>query len=115
MQRVRMSIPYYKELGWEPVVLCVDDKFINLYKDDLLNETIPSDIEVHRIKAWPEHLTRKVGVGSLSLRSYYHFKKAGSKLLRERRFDLVFFFYYTFPCLRFRKVLAEKIQCTICH
>ena len=72
-------------------MLCVDDKFINLYKDDLLNETIPSDIEVHRIKAWPEHLTRKVGVGSLSLRSYYHFKKAGSKLLRERRFDLVFF------------------------
>jgi hypothetical protein len=91
MQRVRMSLPYYRDLGWEPVVLCVDDKFVAGYKDALLNETIPPDLEVHKIKAWPERITRRLGIGSLSLRSYYHFKKAGSKLLRERKFDLVFF------------------------
>jgi len=91
MQRVRMSLPYYKALGWEAVVLCVDDKFVSGYKDALLNETIPTDVEVHKIKAWPERMTRRLGIGSLSLRSYYHFKKAGSKLLSERRFDLVFF------------------------
>lgn len=66
MQRVRMSLPYYKALGWEPVVLCVDDRFVSGYKDDLLNETIPGDVEVHKIKAWPENLTRRIGIGSLS-------------------------------------------------
>ena len=86
-----MSIPYYKALGWEPVVLCVDDKFVSGYKDELLNETIPTDIEIHKINAWPEQVTRKFGIGSLSIRSYYHFKKAGTKLLNERKFDLVFF------------------------
>jgi hypothetical protein len=91
MQRVRMSLPYYKALGWEPVVLCVDEKFVAGYKDELLNDTIPADIEVHKIKAWPEPVTRKFGVGSLSIRSYYYFKKAGNKLLSERKFDLVFF------------------------
>ena len=91
MQRIRMSIPYYKALGWEPVVLCVDDKFISGYKDDLLNETIPPDIEVHKTTAWPEKFTRKFGISSLSVRSYYSFKKTGTKLLSERQFDLVFF------------------------
>lgn len=91
MQRVRMSLPYYKALGWEPVVLCVDEKFVSGYKDELLNETVPDDIEIHKIKAWPESFTRMFGVGNLSLRSYYNFKKAGTKLLLQRKFDLVFF------------------------
>lgn len=91
MQRVRMSLPYYKGLGWEPVVLCVDDQFVSGYKDSLLNETVPSDIEVHKLNAWPEKMTRRLGIGSLSIRSYYQFKKAGNKLLSERKFDLVFF------------------------
>src|SRR5689334_25339815 len=91
MQRVRMSLPYYKEMGWEPVVLCVDESFVSGFRDELLNETIPSDVEVHKTKAWPEKLTRKFGMGSLSLRSYYHFKKKGTELLQARKFDLVFF------------------------
>lgn len=91
MQRVRMSLPYYKELGWEPVVLCVDDKFVPGYKDELLSETVPPDIEVCKVKAWPVEVTRKFGVGSLSIRSYYHFRKAGNKLLSTQKFDLVFF------------------------
>ncbi len=90
MQRVRMSLPYYKALGWEPVVLCVDEKFVSGYKDDFLSETV-AGIEVHKVKAWPEKFTRKFGIGSLSLRSYYQFKKAGSKLLSEGDFDLVLF------------------------
>ena len=91
MQRIRMSLPYYKGLGWEPVVLCVNDKFVSGYKDELLNETIPADIEVHRVKALPEAVTRCVGIGSLSLRSYYQFKKEGNRLLGGRKFDLIFF------------------------
>lgn len=91
MQRIRMSLPHYKALGWEPVVLCVNERFVSGYKDELLNETIPADIEIHRLNAWPERITRFLGIGSLSLRSYYHFKKAGNRLLSSRKFDLVFF------------------------
>lgn len=91
MQRVRMSLPYYKSLGWEPVVLCVHENYVPGYKDELLNETVPDDIEIHKVKAFPEVLTRKIGVGSLSLRSYYYFRKAGNKLLAQRKFDLIFF------------------------
>jgi hypothetical protein len=91
MQRIRISLPYYKTMGWEPVVLCVDEKYVSGYRDELLNETIPGDIEIHKVKAFSEKLTGPIGIRSLSLRSYYQFKKKGTELLRKKQFDLVFF------------------------
>ncbi|HEY4334344.1 MAG TPA: glycosyltransferase [Puia sp.] len=91
MQRIRMSLPYYREMGWEPEVLCVDEQFIEGFRDPLLLETVPPEIAVHKVGAWPAAVTRKFGLGSLSMRSYFHFKKKGNELLRSGRFDLVFF------------------------
>lgn len=91
MHRIRMSLPYYRSLGWEPVIIASDETYVEGLIDPYLNETIPADIEIHKVKAWPVVLTRKVGVGSLSIRSYYYFKKKGNELLSQRKFDLVFF------------------------
>jgi len=91
MQRVRMSLPYYKELGWEPVVLCVDERHVEGFRDPLLLETLPAGLKIHKLGAWPASVTRKFGLGSLSIRSYFHFKKKGNELLRSGNFDLVFF------------------------
>ena len=91
MHRVRMALPYYKELGWEPVILASDEKYVEGLIDPLLNETIPPDIEIHKVKAWPVKITRRIWLGSLSLRSYYFFKKKGNELLGTKKFDLVFF------------------------
>jgi hypothetical protein len=86
-----MSLPYYKEYGWEPIVITVDEKYVEGYRDDLLNETVPNDIEVHKVKAWPINITKKIGLGSISIRSYYYFKRKGNELLKKRKFDLIFF------------------------
>lgn len=91
MQRVRMSLPYFRDNGWEPTVMTVDEQYANGFRDELLLETFPSDIEVIKVAAYSEELTRKVGLGSLSLRSLMHFKKAGNQLLKNRKYDLVFF------------------------
>ena len=60
MQRIRTSLPYYRQLGWEPVVICVDDMYAEGFRDTLLNETIPPEIEVHKVRAFPLKLTRKI-------------------------------------------------------
>ena len=91
MQRIRMSLPYFKEFGWEPVVVCVDEKFVEGNLDQLLNYTIPSDVEVHKVKAFPARFTRKFGLGSLSLRSLFYFMLKGNKLLQASKFDLIYF------------------------
>jgi glycosyltransferase involved in cell wall biosynthesis len=108
MQRVRTSLPYYKEMGWEPVVICVNEKYAEGFRDELLGETIPADIEIHRINALPARFTRKFGLGSLSMRSYFHFKRKGSELLRNRKFDLVFFSTTMFHVIALGRYWKEK-------
>lgn len=91
MQRVRMLLPYFRQNGWEPTVIAVDEKIAGGFRDELLAETIPADIELITVGAYPEKYTRKLGLGSISLRSLNHFRKAGNKALRKHKYDLVFF------------------------
>ena len=92
MHRVRQSLPYFREFGWEPVVITVDEPHVESYsRDPLLLHTIPEDIEIHKVKAWDVGRTRKFGLGSLSMRSYIHFKRKGDELLQRGGFDLVYF------------------------
>jgi hypothetical protein len=103
-----MSLPYYRELGWEAEVICVDEKYVEGFRDELLNETVPNEIIIHKIKALPAAVTRKFGLGSLSLRSYYYFKKKGTALLKEKKFDLVFFSTTMFHVLALGRYWREK-------
>jgi hypothetical protein len=97
MQRVRMSLPYFKMLGWEPEVIMVDEKHFDVVKDDLLLESIPSDITIHKVGAFAKKWTSKFGLGSLALRSLWFFRKKGNHLLKNNRFDLVYFSTTEFP------------------
>lgn len=91
MHRVRMSLPYFKSLGWEAEVLSVDPSYVEGFRDELLNETIPTDTIVHQIKAFPVTLTRKVGLGSLSMRCFFQMWWKGNKLIRKNKYDLIYF------------------------
>jgi hypothetical protein len=92
MHRVRQSLPYFKQLGWEPVVITVDEAYAGAYsKDELLLHTIPTGIEVHKVKTLPVKYTRKIGMGSLSMRAFWHIKKKGNELLQKNKFHLVYF------------------------
>lgn len=92
MHRVRQSLPYFRQLGWEPVVVTVEEEFTESYsRDELLLQTIPGDIVVHKVKALKSKYTRKVGLGSLSMRAYFTIRKKGNELLRKQHFDLIYF------------------------
>lgn len=91
MQRVRMCLPWYRKFGWQAEIICVDEKFVEGYREELLLKTIPGDVKVHKVKAFNANSTRKFGLGSLSMRSYFQIRKKGSELLKAGKFDLVFF------------------------
>ena len=90
-QRVRMSLPYFREYGWDPVVLAVDAGTVAAPQDELLARTVPDDIPVHRVAAWSEGWTRRCGIGSLGYRSWFPLQSAGDQLLGSAPFDLVYF------------------------
>jgi len=100
MQRIRMSLPYYRAHGWEPVVLTVGERWQQGVFEPELEGTVPRDVRVVRTGAIPPSWARWFGVGNLGLRAWAHLLFAGSRLLRREEFDLVLFSntqFVTFP------------------
>ncbi len=91
MQRARMSLPYYRACGWEPIVLAVGDRWQDGVREPELQQTIPPDIEVHRSWAFPLAWTRLFGVANLGLRAWLGLFFKGRRLIRQHQIDLVFF------------------------
>ena len=92
MQRVRLALPHLRTCGWDPVVLAVaPDRVEGAVIDPILEKTYPADIRVVRVRGISPRLTRPLRFGSLWLRCGAALRRAGERLLREQRFDLVFF------------------------
>jgi hypothetical protein len=91
MQRVRMSLPYYQENGWDPVILTVEPADHGGIREDALLSTVPAGIIVHRCHAFSLKWTRWLGVGNLGLRCWLQLFFAGRRLIRREKIDLVFF------------------------
>jgi glycosyltransferase involved in cell wall biosynthesis len=91
MQRIRMSLPYFKQNGWEAEVVTVDQSYSDAQMDELLLETIPADVKVHTVKAFDKSLTAKFGFGNIAFRSYPYYRKKVNQLLAESKFDLIYF------------------------
>jgi Glycosyltransferase Family 4 len=97
MQRVRMSLPYFKALGWEAEVIMVHENYVDVVKDTLLLEAVPNEIPIHKVKALPKKWTSKFGLGSIALRSLWYIRKKGNQLLKDKNFDLIYFSTTQFP------------------
>lgn len=97
MQRVRMSLPYFKDLGWEAEIVTVDPAYSDLPKDDLLSQSLPQNNIVHYTKALRKKWTGKLGLGSIALRSMWFYRRTVNSLLRNKKYDLIYFSTTQFP------------------
>ena len=91
MQRIRTSLPYYNELGWETEIVVVADKYIDIVKDPLLLESVYPNITIHKVKALPKRWTAKFGLGSLALRSLFYYRQKVNQILTHEKFDMIYF------------------------
>ena len=91
LQRVRMSLPYYRGSGWEPVVLVVGDRWQDGTREPELLDTIPGDVRIVACRAIPVRWSRWLGIGTLGIRALPFLLMAGIRLMRKEKFDLVFF------------------------
>lgn len=91
MHRVRQSLPYFQEMGWEAVTLAVDPERVEGYRDSNLVATVPDDAHVEYVSAFDTRWTRRLGVGNVALRSLWFYWRAGNRLLRRGDIDLVYF------------------------
>ena len=97
MQRVRMSAPYFKDFGWEPTLVHVHEKDVDINKDLLLNFSLPADLKQIAVSAFSKKWTSKIGLGSIALRSLYFYFRKVNQLLKKEKFDLIYFSTTQFP------------------
>jgi hypothetical protein len=97
MQRIRMSLPYFAACGWDAEVVTIDEQYVDLAKDELLLQSVPPAIKVHKVKAFSKTLTSKIGLGSIAIRSLWYYRKTVNRLLKDNKFDLIYFSTTQFP------------------
>lgn len=108
--RVRMNAPHYLEQGWLPTLLCVTPATAGRLCDPRLVETMPADLDVVRVNAWPERLCRLLGITAIGLRAFRALRRAGDRLLKNGDFDLVFFSTTAFPVMALGRRWKEKFE-----
>jgi hypothetical protein len=97
MQRVRMSLPYFAACGWDVEVVTIDEQYADLAKDGLLLQSVSPDLKIHKVKALSKTLTSKIGLGSIAIRSLWYYCKTVNRLLKDNKFDLIYFSTTQFP------------------
>src|SRR5262249_14511405 len=107
MQRARLSLPYFREFGWDPYVLAVAPSG-NEVLEPLLEATIPAGTEVTRVQALPAAFTRMFGVGNLAIRALPALYAAGCRLIAEHDIDLVFFSTTSFLSMPLGRLWKRK-------
>lgn len=99
MHRIRHSVWYFEALGWKPTVMMVDESFVETSQDHLLLQTVPSNLELHKVKAFSTSWTRKLGLGALALRSLFFYFKLVNAIIKKNKPDLIYFSTTQFPVL----------------
>lgn len=91
MQRVRMLLPYFKQNGWEAEVLAVAPGGVAAPLDPWLEECLPAEVPIHRVRALGLGWRRVPGLGTLGWRALNALRREGDRLLAKGGFDLVYF------------------------
>jgi hypothetical protein len=108
MHRVRQSLQYFPQMGWQPTVVAVEPAFVEMSEDPILLETFPIESEIIRIKAWPAQKTRKFGLGNLGYRSLKFFRETCNPLIRKNKYDLIYFSTTAFPVMVLGRYWKKK-------
>lgn len=108
MQRVRMGLRFYRENGWEPIVLTVHPDFLEAARDEELSATIPDDCRIETCAAYPVAWTRKLGVRNIALRAWPHLWKKGCQILEQEKIDLIFFSTTQFAVLPMGRLWKKR-------
>jgi hypothetical protein len=90
-QRLRMLLPHLAAAGCTAEVLAVDPRCCANELDPWQAAHLPPEVLIHRVRGLSRHWARLPGLGSIDARCHRALARAGSRLLSQRRFDLVYF------------------------
>ena len=114
--RVRTSLPYYERFGWAPTVVCVSPATVgDSVVDPHLGASLPVGLEVVRVPAWDEATCRRAGFGQLDYRCLWPLYRAGTKLLKRDKHEVVFFSTTVFLAFLLGPIWKRRFGCRVVY
>lgn len=80
---------HLKHVGWRPIVLCVHEAYHEEKLEPALARLVPTDVEVIKVAALPIEITRRLGIGDLSLRAHSSLRRKIFEILSGQKIDVV--------------------------
>lgn len=94
IHRVRLLAKYLPSLGWEPIVLTVDENYYEEKADMQLKLLIPSNQIIERVSAFK--LTKPRLIGDIGLRAFFQLNKKAAQIISREKIDFVYIFIPSF-------------------
>lgn len=92
VHRARFFANHLPSLGWEPVILTVDEKYYEEAPDWNLFKLLPKDLRIEKVKAM--RITKPRIIGDIGLRAFVSMYRKAKRLIQQEKFD---FLYITIP------------------
>jgi hypothetical protein len=89
VHRARHLAKHLPACEWHPIILCVDEADHEERLDPGLSDLLSPEIEIVKVRAVPAHLTRKIGVGDISIRAWFQLRRALFHLIAARSAEAV--------------------------
>jgi Glycosyl transferase 4-like domain len=84
VHRARHLAKHLPALGWEPVILCVDEVYHEERLDPGLGALLPAGLEIVKVPAISARMTRFATVGDVGVRAYPYLASALTRLIRRQ-------------------------------
>jgi Glycosyl transferase 4-like domain len=90
VHRARHLAKHLPSHGWQPTIVCVDERDINEDPDWKLWDLVPTGTVIRKIRSVPLNLTRPLGLTDLGLRAYWTLRREIEVLLQSNHYDVIF-------------------------
>lgn len=88
VHRSRLFAQHLPELGWNPIILTVDENYYEEALDWKLHQLLPKDQRIEKVSAFKVKKPRLIG--DIGLRGYFQLRRRALELIRSEKIDFVY-------------------------
>lgn len=88
VHRSRLFAQHLPSFGWEPIVLTVHEDYYEEALDYNLEQLLPKEQRIEKVKAW--QITKPRLIGDIGLRAFFQLRKRAVQLVKDEGIDFVY-------------------------
>ena len=88
VHRTRLFAQHLPALGWQPIILTVDEKYYEEALDWNLHQLLPAGQRIEKVKAF--RVTKPRLIGDIGLRGFFQLRSKALQIVKEEKIDFVY-------------------------